>query len=109
MVMKSHSNLVKEQFDIIIEGIGTKPNSEFIKSSNIQIDDKGFIPVNDYFQTNIHNIYALGDVITSHYRHVDLKANVPLAWGAHRAASIIAEHLTGKAILNLKAILVQIL
>ncbi|AGZ26347.1 MULTISPECIES: CoA-disulfide reductase [Staphylococcus] len=95
----------KEQFDIIIEGIGTKPNSEFIKSSNIQIDDKGFIPVNDYFQTNIHNIYALGDVITSHYRHVDLKANVPLAWGAHRAASIIAERLVGNDNIKFKGYL----
>lgn len=85
----------KEDYDIIIEGIGTKPNSDFVKNSNVQLDEKGFIPVNDAFQTNINNIYALGDVITSHYRHVDLKANVPLAWGAHRAASIIAEQFAG--------------
>ena len=41
---------------------------------------KGYIPVNHNFQTNIPNIYALGDVITSHYRHVNLPAQVPLAW-----------------------------
>lgn len=96
---------IKEDYDIIIEGIGTKPNSEFIKSSNVQLDEKGFIPVNDAFQTNINNIYALGDVITSHYRHVDLKANVPLAWGAHRAASIIAEQLVGNDNIKFKGYL----
>ncbi len=69
-----------ENFDLIIEGVGTHPNSQFIKSSNVILNDKGYIPVNHNFQTNIPNIYALGDVITSHYRHVNLPAQVPLAW-----------------------------
>ncbi|WP_049426900.1 CoA-disulfide reductase [Staphylococcus capitis] len=86
---------ITEKYDLIIEGVGTHPHSNFIKSSNIHLDDHGFIPVNDKFQTNIPNIYALGDVITSFYRHVDLQAQVPLAWGAHRGASIIAEQLAG--------------
>uniref|UniRef100_UPI0016430046 FAD-dependent oxidoreductase n=2 Tax=Staphylococcus TaxID=1279 RepID=UPI0016430046 len=68
-----------ENYDLIIEGVGTQPNSQFIKSSNVILDDKGYIPVNHNFQTNIPNIYALGDVITSHYRHVNLPAQVPLA------------------------------
>ena len=56
-----------ENFDLIIEGDkGTHPNSQFIKSSNVILNDKGYIPVNHNFQTNIPNIYALGDVITSH-------------------------------------------
>ena len=69
------------------------PNSKFIESSNVALDDKGFVKVNDKFETNIPNIYALGDVITSTYRHVNLPAQVPLAWGAHRGASVIAEQL----------------
>ena len=64
--------------DIIIEGIGTHPNSSFLRSSNIHIDKQGFIPVDDCFKTNIPDIYALGDVITSH----NMNAQVPLAWGA---------------------------
>ena len=61
-----------EQYDIVIEGVGTHPNSKFLESSNIQLDTQGFIPVNDKFETNISNVYALGDVIKSHYRHVNL-------------------------------------
>lgn len=85
----------QESYDIVIEGVGTHPNSNFVKSSNIKLDEKGFIPVNEKFETNIPNVYALGDVITSFYRHVDISAQVPLAWGAHRAASVIAEQIAG--------------
>ena len=94
-----------ENYDLIIEGVGTHPNSKFIQSSNVQLDEHGFVPVNDKFQTNIPNIYALGDVITSFYRHVDLQAQVPLAWGAHRGASIIAEQLAGDASISFKGYL----
>ncbi|MCG3401620.1 CoA-disulfide reductase [Staphylococcus massiliensis] len=86
-----------ESFDMIIEGVGVAPNSEFLKGSGVERDDKGYVPVNEKFETNADGIYALGDVITSFYRHVDLKAHVPLAFGAHRAASIIAEQLEGRS------------
>ncbi|KRG09010.1 CoA-disulfide reductase [Staphylococcus sp. NAM3COL9] len=94
-----------EDYDLIIEGIGVKPNSSFIESSNVILNDKGYVPVNDKFQTNIPNIYALGDIITSHYRHVDLNAHIPLAWGAHRGASIIAEQLAGDPSITFKGYL----
>ncbi|PTI41922.1 CoA-disulfide reductase [Staphylococcus succinus] len=94
-----------EHFDLIIEGIGVKPNSDFIKTSNIKLDARGYIPVNDCFETNIPNIYALGDIINAHYRHVDLEAHVPLAWGAHRGASIIAEQLAGDHTIKFKGYL----
>lgn len=95
----------EEMYDMIITGVGITPNSNFIKSSNIQLDDKGYIPVNDRFETNINNIYALGDIVTSHYRHVDLRAHVPLAWGAHRGASIIAEQIAGDKDIHFKGYL----
>ncbi|EGQ0325524.1 CoA-disulfide reductase [Staphylococcus pseudintermedius] len=84
-----------EDYDLIIAGVGVRPNSEFIQNSGIQLDAKGYIPVNDKFETNIPNIYAVGDIVTSFYRHIDLPAHVPLAWGAHRGASIIAEQIAG--------------
>lgn len=83
-----------EDFDIIIEGIGIKPNTEFLEGSGIEEDDAGYIPINEYFQTNYRNIYAIGDIASNFYRHVNLPTHVPLAWGAHRGASIAAEHIT---------------
>ena len=94
---------IQEDFDIIIEGVGTHPNSKFIESSNVALDDKGFVKVNYKFETNIPNIYALGDVITSTYRHhVNLPAQVPLAWGSTSCASVIAEQLAGNKNIILK-------
>ncbi|MCS4486793.1 CoA-disulfide reductase [Staphylococcus americanisciuri] len=84
-----------EDYDMIIAGVGVQPNSEFLKSSGITIEESGYIPVNAHFQTNIPNVYAVGDITSNRYRHVDLPAHVPLAWGAHRGASIIAEHIAG--------------
>lgn len=83
-----------ESYDMVITGIGVLPNSDFLQSSGIELNDKGYISVNDYFQTSVSNVYAIGDIATHRYRHVNLEAHVPLAWGAHRAASIVAEHLT---------------
>ncbi|REH82996.1 CoA-disulfide reductase [Staphylococcus felis] len=94
-----------ESYDLIITGVGVIPNSEFIQDSGVNINDQGYIPVNDHFQTNVPNIYAIGDITTHHYRHVDLPTHVPLAWGAHRAASIVAEHLIGNTHVRFKGFL----
>ena len=40
-------------------GIGVKPNVEFLKSSGIELG-RGVL-VNDYFETNVPNVYAIGD------------------------------------------------
>ena len=88
---------------MIIEGVGTHPNSKFIESSNIKLDRKGFIPVNDKFETNVPNIYVIGDIATSHYRHVDLPASVPLAWGLTVQQVLLPNKLLEMTLLNSKA------
>ena len=53
-----------EEFDKTLMAVGRKPNSEplNIKNTDIIIDENGFIPVNEYQQTNVVNIYAIGDI-----------------------------------------------
>lgn len=43
---------------------GRKPNTDLlhVKNAGISIDNKGFIEVDDYLQTNVNGIYALGDI-----------------------------------------------
>jgi pyruvate/2-oxoglutarate dehydrogenase complex dihydrolipoamide dehydrogenase (E3) component len=47
----------------ILLAMGRKPNTSFLNLSaaGIKTNDKGYIQVNDYLQTNRENIYALGD------------------------------------------------
>jgi len=56
---------VSESFDKLIVAVGRKPNSEgiFNESLEINIDQKGFIEVDEFCQTGVSNIWAIGDVV----------------------------------------------
>jgi len=51
--------------DIVLSAAGIQPNTENIGLDilGIKTDKRGFIEVNDYCQTNIAGIYAIGDVL----------------------------------------------
>ncbi len=53
------------QFDKLIVAVGRRPYTEELldESVGIELDDRGFIKVNDQCATNIPNIYAVGDVV----------------------------------------------
>ncbi|SNZ04120.1 dihydrolipoamide dehydrogenase [Persephonella hydrogeniphila] len=51
--------------DKVLLSVGRKPNTENIDEIGIEKDERGFIKVNDYLQTNFENIYACGDVVNS--------------------------------------------
>lgn len=77
-----------ETFDKILIAVGERPNSENVGLDKIGIesDDKGFIKVNEFRQTNQKNIYAIGDV-----------AGQPLL--AHKASHegrVATEHIAGE-------------
>lgn len=76
------------EFDKLIVAVGRSPNTDKlgIDTVGINTDNKGFIVVDDKCQTNITNIYAIGDV-----------TNGPML--AHRASKdgiLVAENLAGK-------------
>ena len=50
--------------DFILLGVGRKPNTQGIglEEVGVELDEKGFIKVNEYSQTSVSNIYACGDV-----------------------------------------------
>ncbi|NXQ08275.1 AIFM3 factor, partial [Vidua macroura] len=50
--------------DVVVVGIGSAPNSAFLKGTSIARDDKGAILVNLHMQTNIPDVFAAGDVVT---------------------------------------------
>ena len=51
--------------DKLIVAVGRRPNAEnlFHDSCGLSLDDRGFIPVNDFCETDIKNIWAVGDVV----------------------------------------------
>lgn len=53
------------QADVVLVAVGRRPylDSLGLDKVGVKVDDKGRVTVNDHFQTNIPNIYAIGDII----------------------------------------------
>ncbi len=53
------------RFDKILVATGRTPNSDKLDLHNIgvEIDNKGFIPIDKNCRTNVANVYAIGDVV----------------------------------------------
>ncbi|MBZ0268915.1 dihydrolipoyl dehydrogenase [bacterium] len=61
-----------------VDGLGAK-------EAGVNVDERGFVPVNDYYQTNVKGVYAIGDIIpTAQLAHV-----------ASAEAITAAEHMAG--------------
>jgi len=56
---------VEMDTDVVLVCVGRRPHMEALGLNDlgVKLDDKGRIDVNDRFQTNIPNIYAIGDCI----------------------------------------------
>uniref|UniRef100_UPI0037E70CDB apoptosis-inducing factor 3 n=1 Tax=Semicossyphus pulcher TaxID=241346 RepID=UPI0037E70CDB len=50
--------------DVLIVGIGIKPNSEFLHGSKIQMDSKSFVTVDQFMRTNVPGVFCGGDLAT---------------------------------------------
>jgi len=54
-----------ETFDKLIVAVGRRPRSEelFASDSGLTLDERGYIYVNDFCETEAPNVYAVGDVV----------------------------------------------
>jgi glutathione reductase (NADPH) len=61
------SSSIINDIDVIIVAVGRKPRTHNLnlEKINVQIDDNGLISVDEYQNTSIKGIYALGDVTNS--------------------------------------------
>jgi glutathione reductase (NADPH) len=64
LVMRAEDGRVFGPVDCVIWAIGRSPNTESLAAANagVRQDKYGFIPTDELQQTNVENIYALGDV-----------------------------------------------
>lgn len=55
----------QETFDKLVVAVGRRPQSEnlFAGDSGVTIDERGFVFVNDYCETEAPAIYAVGDIV----------------------------------------------
>jgi dihydrolipoamide dehydrogenase len=49
----------------VLVAVGRSPNDKLIdaEAAGVNVDERGFIPVNQHMRTNVPHIYAIGDVV----------------------------------------------
>lgn len=66
VVVKSRKDdsIQEIECDVVLSAVGISPNTGDLGLETLGIKtDRGFIEVNDYYETNVKGIYAIGDVI----------------------------------------------
>ena len=83
-------------FDIVLFSIGITPNIDFIPK-NLKTD-QGKIVVNDKFETNLPDVYAIGDCIFNKFYKTDRNLYAPFGDVANKHGMMLAKYLSGKNI-----------
>lgn len=91
LVSLENGNVIKG--DIVILAIGVSPDTKFLNNSGINLGERGHILVNEHLETNIKDIYALGDAI--HFV-TGQDVAIALAGPANRQGRIVAGNISGK-------------
>lgn len=81
--------------DLVVLCIGVAPDTKFLAHSGIALSERGHILVDDYLQTNIEGVYAVGDAILVKNYITKKLAHIPLAGPANRQARIAANNICG--------------
>ncbi|MFV8224522.1 dihydrolipoyl dehydrogenase [Christiangramia aquimixticola] len=74
--------------DYCLVSVGRKPFTDGLnaEAAGVELDDKGRVKVNDHLQTNVDNIYAIGDVVRG----------AMLAHKAEEEGTMVAELMAGQ-------------
>ncbi len=79
---------VSVEGDYVLVSVGRKPYTEGLglENAGVELDERGRVKVNDHLQTNVANIYAIGDVVKG----------AMLAHKAEEEGVLVAETLAGQ-------------
>ena len=62
---KDDKKLDSQVFDIVLVATGRRPNGDLIDAdkAGVQVDERGFIAVDNQMRTNVEHIFAIGDLV----------------------------------------------
>ncbi|MCJ2168931.1 FAD-dependent oxidoreductase [Enterococcus durans] len=81
--------------DLVIQAAGVKANTEWLKGV-VDLDERGWIITDEYLQTNLPDVYAVGDATLVYSVPARTKMPIALATVARREARYIVQHLFEK-------------
>lgn len=78
--------------DMVILGIGVRPNVDLAESCGLELGASGAIATNRWMQTSDPDIYAVGDAVEYHYGPTGKPTRIALAGPANRAGRLAGQH-----------------
>jgi len=81
--------------DLVILGIGTKPNTTLALKAGIVLGAKGAIRINKKMETNVANIWAAGDCAESFHLVSERQVHIALGTVASKHGLIAGENISG--------------
>ncbi|MCI0131260.1 FAD-dependent oxidoreductase [Vagococcus sp. CY53-2] len=81
--------------DLVLMSVGVRPENGLAESAGIELGMRGGILVNDSYETNVKDIYAVGDAIIVKNQINDEDAMIALASPANRQGRQVADVIAG--------------
>ncbi|MEO9594479.1 FAD-dependent oxidoreductase, partial [Rhodopirellula bahusiensis] len=78
--------------DLVILGIGVRPNSGLATEAGLEIGNTGGISIDEFSRTSDSDIYSVGDASEPVYGPTGTPMRVPLAGPANRSGRLAGEH-----------------
>ena len=94
VVLKSGQRLPA---DLVVLGVGVRPEIDLAKQAGLEIGKLGGIRVNEHLQTSDPDIWAVGDAIEVRNAVTGDWSIIPLAGPANRQGRIAADNIFGRA------------
>lgn len=86
----------KHPADLVILGIGVRPETQLAKDAGLDIGDRGGIRVNEQMRTNDDHIWAVGDAVEVRDWVTGEWMLIPLAGPANRQGRVAADAICGR-------------
>lgn len=83
------------QSDMVLLAIGVSPDTSFLKESGLDFGPRGHILVNERMETNLEQVYAVGDAVEVVDFVNGTKTAIPLAGPANKQGRIAADNVSG--------------
>lgn len=81
--------------DLVILGMGTSPNTAFLKNSKIKLDEKGAVKVAKTQRTNIRNVWSAGDCATTTHLVTNKPFYIAMGTVANKTGLVAGKNIDG--------------
>lgn len=86
---------VQLQSDMVVLAVGVRPNTFLTVDTDIELGQTGAVKVNEFMETSVKDVFAVGDVAESFHRVTGKPSYHPLGSTANKMGRIAGDHITG--------------